>query len=229
MKSVFTLSLIFTFFGAQAQFAFVEDKDGYSNIRDSASGASRIQSRVMNGDIVFCFDLTGDWYNVDYYTKPENGNGYIHQSRLKMIDAFPALAADRKGKDSIVFWGDSLKISVSVTPFVAQNYQLQYKKSDGYRFLSKINHRAFWGTDGAIPTLQYKRISCVWKGREVPVPDSALWDVFNPNLHMTQVRYDRQHQRWFLQATNSDGAGGYEVIWMFEKGEYKRRFVCYGF
>lgn len=229
MKSVFTLLLMFTFFGVCAQFAMVEDKDGYTNVRDSGSTSSRVKSRVMNGDMVFCFDLKGDWYYVDYYAKPENSSGYIHKSRLRMIDSFPVITGSRKGKDSIVFRRDALIISVSIMPFAAKNYQLQYDKSNGNRFLSKINHRRFWGTDGDVPTREYKRITCTWNGREVPVPDSAIWDVFNPNLHMVVVGYDRPHERWFLQSTNSDGAGGYEVIWMFEGGEYKRRFVCYGF
>jgi hypothetical protein len=229
MKSVFTLLLMFTFFGVRAQFAIVEDKDGYSNIRDSSSASSPVQSHVMNGDIVFYFDLKGDWYNVDYYTKGESRNGYIHKSRLKMINVFPAIAASEKGKDSIVFQKDSLIIGIRVEPFVARLYRLHYDTSQGGHFLSEINHHRFWGTDGEIPTHKYRHITCAWKGKEVPIPDSAIWDVFEPNLHMTEVRYDRQHERWFLQSTNSDGAGGYEVIWMFEKGEYKKRFVCYGF
>ena len=46
---------------------------------------------------------------------------------------------------------------------------------------------------------------------------------------MTAVSYDKTHKRWFIRATNSDGAGGYEVIWVFEQGGYKKRFVYYGF
>lgn len=232
MKSIVTILLLFTFFPVRAQFAVVEDKDGYTNIRKDAGTSAAITGKVRSGEIVYCMEKKGEWYNVDYYTKnytkDESKNGFIHQSRVQLIEAFTPVPGAGKSADSIFFRKDALSIGVRVTPFILKNNRIGYKKGDDMRIAEKINGRSFWGTDGAVPDMQYKHISCWWNGKQVPVPDSAINDVFNPNLHNTRVWYDIQHERWFITATNSDGAGGYEVMWMFEQGVYKKRYVFYG-
>jgi hypothetical protein len=49
------------------------------------------------------------------------------------------------------------------------------------------------------------------------------------NYHHTKVHYDKTSDILYIHAMNSDGAGGYVVIWKIEKGGYKERFVSHGF
>lgn len=73
--------MLAAFFPARAQFAVVADNDGFANIREGAGTQSAVKGRVGNGEIVYCMETTGDWYNVDYYTNNDIATGYIHKRR----------------------------------------------------------------------------------------------------------------------------------------------------
>lgn len=229
MKPVLFLLLLFTFSRVNAQFALVEDKDGYVNVRGKAGTAYAVTGKALNGDIVYCMEQEGEWQLVDYYAGKEITSGYIHTSRLVMIDSLSNLKYSRYGKDSLIFRHPSLQVALYCRPFIPKNNKLEYKKTEGFNAIIKINRRTFWGTDGYMPSREYKKITCSWEGKPVIVPDSAFNDLFDPGLHMTQVAYDAPNVRWFITASNSDGGGSYEVIWMFERGVYKRRFIYHGF
>ncbi|MBS0032125.1 SH3 domain-containing protein [Chitinophaga sp. 22321] len=229
MKLFLPVLLLFTFFRVQAQFAVVEDKDGYVNVRRDPGTSAPVIGRIQSGDVVFLTDQKNGWQYVDCYINHKNTTGYIHPSRLKAVDKFTSAHRVVHSADSVFFRLGNLQVGIRETSFVAKKNRIRYRKTEAGRMVDKINDRSFWGTDGYLPASQYQHITCFWEGKEVAVPDSAINDVFNPNLHMTTVLYDKGTKRWYIAATNSDGAGGYEVIWVFEQGEYKQRFVYYGF
>lgn len=226
MKSILSILLVFIFTHTQAQFALVEDKDGYTNIRTKGAISAPVGGRISSGSLVYIQEEGKDWSNVDY---KENASGYIHNSRLRKIANYQEMPLLRAAGDSIVFKNDSLRIVLREAPFMPRREQLTFTTTADARYLSAINKRPFWGTDGGVPTRQYKLITCYWRGRQVSVPDSMINDVFEPNLDLTHVWYDPHHQRWFIEAINSDGAGGYEVAWMFEQGAYKTRYALIAF
>ncbi|WP_343704238.1 SH3 domain-containing protein [Chitinophaga sp.] len=212
-----------------AQFALVEDKDGHVNVRDKPSLSAAITDRVPAGGIVFCMETEGEWYYVDYGTGKQPGSGYIHRSRLKMVQGFPEVPVHKTAGDSLVFQHDSLRLVLRKGPFRQESRRLQYSRNEGFEFVTHIDGRDFWGTDGGVPREEYSAFRPSWKGRPVNMPDSAFNDVFEPNFYHTQLRYDGAGGRWFLEAFNSDGAGGYVVLWMFERNMYKGRQLFYGF
>src|SRR5579859_1987463 len=60
------------------QFALIQDKDGYSNIRRDTGQGGKIMDTLHNGHIVFCLEAAGRWISIDYSRKKymETG-GYI--------------------------------------------------------------------------------------------------------------------------------------------------------
>ncbi|WP_119080526.1 SH3 domain-containing protein [Chitinophaga alhagiae] len=229
MRHLAFLALLCLSLQLHAQFALVEDKDGYVNVRDKPSLSGTVTGRVPSGNIVFCMETAGEWYSVDYGSGKQTGSGYIHRSRLQMVRNFPEIAVQKATEDSIIFRQDSLRLVLGKRLFRQENRQLQYNRSGEYQYLARIDGRDFWGTDGGLPRQEYSVFRLSWKGRPVNMPDSAFNDVFEPNFFHTQLRYDSAGGRCFVEAINSDGAGGYVVIWMFERGVYKTRQVFYGF
>ena len=59
---------------------YIEDPDGYSNIREDKSTSSKIIATVDSGLPIRVLDTTGNWWQV--MTK-DNEIGYIHKSRIK--------------------------------------------------------------------------------------------------------------------------------------------------
>ena len=60
---------------------YIEDSDGYSNIRADKSTSSKILSRIKSGEKIDVLDDTSSWYLIK--TK-EGLKGYVHKSRIKI-------------------------------------------------------------------------------------------------------------------------------------------------
>jgi hypothetical protein len=64
--------------------AIIQDKDGYTNVRNGMSMNSKIIDRIYLGEQFEVFPSTDDnWWLV--YT-PSNIKGYVHNSRIKIIN-----------------------------------------------------------------------------------------------------------------------------------------------
>ena len=88
-----------------------------------------------------------------------------------------------------------------------------------------------------MPIREYKNIEVVVNRKPVAIPKIAYNDLYNPNLDMANsnnysyntIYYDKETDTIYIVASNSDGAGAYEVCWQIEKGIYKGRKITRGF
>ncbi|NIG55479.1 SH3 domain-containing protein [Chitinophaga sp. Cy-1792] len=214
---------------AQMDFAVVADKDGYVNVRQRPGADKPVKDKLYNGDVVFVMGGEGnsDWWEIDYSRKKDdNGNGYVHKSRLKMIAGMPAGKATYKSLDSLVLQLGNIKVVIVRIPFVAARHKLHYSNQ---RQLDRIDGLDFWGTDGGLPQTAYKAITIITGKKEYKLPAAALQSLFNPSLHMVAIHEDAAAERLYVSSYNSDGAGGYTVLWCIEHGKYLFRRAFYGF
>jgi len=59
---------------------YIEDPDGYTNVRMSGNSKAKIITQVKSGSFVDVIEKGGDWWKV----KTDNGKvGYIHKSRIR--------------------------------------------------------------------------------------------------------------------------------------------------
>ncbi|HXB05569.1 MAG TPA: hypothetical protein VNW04_00590 [Puia sp.] len=208
------------------QFALVQDKDGYSNIRKDTGLGSKIIDTLHNGHFVYCLEATGRWVSIDYSRKKymETG-GYIFHDRVKLISDFEKIPRISKGK--YLFGKDSIKVEVTAQPFVKSRYRITYSRQNPGS-IESINGKRVWGTDGELPKTTYKSIVVTWGNREITLPAEATEDLFQPSLFNTAVNYDPKNEILYIHSGNSDGAGFYSVIWKIEKGVYVERHVDFG-
>lgn len=225
--------MAFFVYGSQlcGQFALISDVEGFVNVRSKPEFKNNVIDTLHTNQAVWCFEKVEkmDWYNVDYYKKGNFYNGYIHKSRLKFIADFEKIPAKNETKDQIIFQKDSIKVTISRRNFTAVEHKLLYKSNSGSKYLAEIDNEKFWGTDGGVPRTQYKAITLEFGGRITELPAAALRNLFDPNFNFTEVHYDRKSDNLYLNALNSDGAGGYVVLLIVEKGIYKSRLVTPGF
>ncbi|WP_212002846.1 SH3 domain-containing protein [Chitinophaga sp. HK235] len=229
MKYISGLILMLWAQQACAQMALVQDKDGYTNIRKNAGISQTVIGKVLDGDIVFLLEPEGEWYNIDYYHKGEISGGFIHRSRVKTIDTFEKIPAKEQTDNRAVFQKDSIKVMLTAKPFVLKDNTVQYATQDNVRYVDKINHQPYYGSDGGLPTRQYGSLVIQYGKRNIPVPDSVIRGLYQPNMELTAVNYDRKNDRLYITADNSDGAGHYSLLWLFEHGIYVRRVLFFGF
>lgn len=223
-----SLFLFIMFFCVQIvysqQLAVVMDKDGRVNVRNKDK---QVVDTLPSGEVVCCFEEKDGWVSL-YYTTKEGENQwkyYIHKSRLMSLSCLEKIPLTFNSEDKAILQKDSIVITLVQKDFIPQ--QNKISKENG--FVYKINDRKFWGTDGDIPRTEYKSIKISLEKQNVEIPEAAFDDLYEPPLGYTRANYDRVNDILYLHSMNSDGAGGYIVVWVIKKGEYKKRYVYYDF
>ncbi|NML37615.1 SH3 domain-containing protein [Chitinophaga sp. G-6-1-13] len=230
MKYIGSLMLLLAGMQAQAQFGIIQDKDGYTNVREGAGISRKIADKVANGEIVYTWEKQGEWFDINYRRNGEIQGGFVHNSRIKMIDSFDKIKVRQESTTNMVFQQDSVTVMFTTRPFVEKAHQIGHSKTDdGYPIVDKIDGKQFYGCDGGLPSREYNTFTIQIGNRAVVVPDKAIRDLYQPNPELTTVYYDRKNDRLYIAATNSDGAGSYEVLLQFDRGVYTRRAIFYGF
>lgn len=210
---------------ALAQFAIVKDKDGFVNVRSEASTGSKVSDTIASGRIVYCFEPEKDWVMIDYPKKGYDQSGYVHRSRLFFIDSLPSFRVVQQNDSALrLAWG-TMQISMASQTFSLKGRKFKYEKAENGKFLVAIDNKTPWGTDGNMPRFGYRYITINDGNSRLSIPAAYQSDLFEPNMHMTNAYFDKATQRIYLSALNSDGAGGYAVLWIIEKGKLIHREV----
>jgi hypothetical protein len=230
MKGLFTLFHCILFQIAFGQFGVIDDKDGFVKVRSSPNTSNNVIDTLKNGQIVFCFQAEGEWSPTDYDLSRQNKSGYIHNSRLRLIDEFEKISYDNLTDSFISFKKDSIKLIITKTKFNPKNHDLEYHKGDAskneIRWLEKINGKEIWGTDGNVPQNQYGQITLTVGKEKINLPVDNL---FEPNLDFTTVNIDSSNRTIYISSVNGDGAGGYAVLWIIENGTFDQRITTIPF
>ena len=209
--------LIWICFNATAQqFAIIHDKDGFVNVRQTASVGKNITDTLANDRPVFCFEKEGNWVNVFYVKKGKMQAGYIHQDRIVYLSTFDSIPLVKQSAALAVFQKANRTITIATGKFDSSKSKLTYKKSENSRFLSQIDGKRIWGTDGDVPKRKYLSIQIQNGNEPFVLPNRYLQNLFEPNLHTTNVYVDPKTQTFYIAAWNSDGAGGYVVLWVIK-------------
>ena len=109
---------------------------------------------------------------------------------------------------------DSIRVTITKTTFKRKSRQIQDDKPQGEQtFVKSIDNEFPWGTDGNIPKKEYKAVQFKTGNSTLNFSANTFNDLLEPNLDMTMAYLDRATGKFYIEATNSDGAGGYVVIW----------------
>lgn len=199
-----------------AQTALIKDPNGYCNIRQSASIQSKVLDTLSNDRIIFVFEehAEGNWLPVDYKKGNETISGYVHKSRIAFLTSLSTFKQVTLNDSILKLQLDSFLLSMAKTSFNRKGRQLNFDKQQGYQtFMKYIDNKFPWGTDGNIPQKEYKFIQFKTRSTTLNFPTNWFKDLFEPNLDMTNVYLDKTTGKFYIEAFNSDGAGGYLVIW----------------
>ena len=215
--------------GPFGDYAVVKDKDGYVNIRAKENVKSKIVGTLPNNTLVYTlFDTTDDetgeeiflnWLYVD--------KGYVHKSRLKIINEFPSIGKGKKKEteNSITIAEKGISVTLTRQLFDKTKHKITKKKHKDYEELI-IDGKSAQGAD-FIPEDHYKSIIVTINGKNVSIPKSAYDDLYEVAMYTDNnaVYYDKEEDTIYIIAHNGSGAYAYEVCWQIVKGEYKTRII----
>ncbi len=186
-----------------AQAAVIQDKDGYTNVRKEKSTKSEIVHKLVDNEVFFAvLDTDSNWVSVSFKNKQGKlSNGYMHRSRILPLSRMK----EYKGKD--------FKMSIITRPFDAKAHVI-HKNKEG--MVDLIDGRPVWGTDGGLPNRETTKVKFSLKGRAIAIGKNKYANLFQMNDNYTVYRLG---DHYFIEQTNSDGAGTYLSVWVLnEKG-----------
>ena len=225
------VGLIFIYtcsYAQEFQFGVIEDKEGYVNLRATKELKDNVVDQIKDGVLVGHFGAEGNWIDITYKKNGAKETGYVYHDRVKSIESFKKIKQDIPKENVIVFQSDKVYVKIVKKKFEYQKHSITYFK-EYPTFIEKIDDKEIFGTDGNMPVEEYESIEIEIDSKKILFPKSAYENLFEPNLEATTVNYDRSNIRLFIQAMNSDAAGSYAVIWMFENGVYKSSLTAIPF
>lgn len=230
MKKI-NLTLIFvTIFVTSKLFSqsVIKDKDGFVNVRKEANKQSQLIDTLKNGHLIYDLEREGNWVNIDYFKNNESLSGYIYNDRFKRIDEFKEIKREKISGNEVVLGNDSIKIIVTETKFEPKKHKFTYSK-ENKKAIILIDKKQYYGTDGELPKTEYNEVKVKIKDEIIILPKDATENLYEPSLNNIVVHYDETNKTIYIDSINSDGAGGYVVVWKIKNGKYENRYVFYGF
>lgn len=229
---LFSLCTFFIILHCQAQIddahyvgiiGIVQDIGGYANLRQTAKNSNNIIDKLPNGSVVFTQDTVGNWIKVYYSPNGNIKEGYVYSDRIKLLSTLEKIPIYHLTSNQVVLKKDSVNIVLNTKEFEVKSHQIGYQK--GTKYVETIDKELFFGKDGDLPTREYANITLVRGHTRFNLPIEAFKNLFEPNLDYTSAVYDYKEDSWYLLALNSDGAGGYYIVWQFTNNQYKGRYI----
>lgn len=221
--------MFFASVSASAQFAITTNRS--TDVREAGSPTAAISYRLPAGTPVFAFAEAGGWIPVDFdqdWLKVYGLSGFVKKGDVKLLSEFTPVPYSYSNENKTILKKGGISIILTQTDFDKSHADLEFAQ-DNPTILRRINGNEFYGTDGGMPKKQYGFIEVTAGNDRISIPRSELEDLFEPTLENTQAFYDAKSETLYISSSNSDGAGGYEVLWIIEKRKYKARHVFYGF
>ena len=219
MKNLLPFILLFCSLLANGQVAIIKDKDGFTNVRKKPDGQSEIIHKIYENE-VFWFDYekgvdTFEWVPVNIpkndfslgISEPEYIFGFIHISRLQPLDELKP------------YEGSDFSFEYVIQPFDSTNRIID--RREGSR-VAAVDDRPSWGTDGGFPKTQVKTINITIEGKKLNLNRVFYLDIYECT---NSFKIYKNGDSYIVYQWNSDGAGYYEIAWVFTKKGLQQRLV----
>lgn len=233
-KKIIFLAAFLSFQWSLAQFAKIVDKDGYVNIRKNADAKSDIAGKVNSGEIIYVYDRdenSKNWLMVDYPVKNRDLiSGYVHNSRVRYIESYSRVPSVSVNENKAVLASKNIKVEIIAEPFSYKENKKYFSSSRREIQIGDLyKGKPVWGTDGTIPQTHYKSVTAKIGNNTIEIPAAETENLFNVNTEFTECYFDSENETLYISMVNSDGAGGYAVLFKIEKGKYKGKTVIMPF
>lgn len=195
----------------------VKDPDGNTNLRTAPSLESKIAGKVLSGAPVFVDpEPEAGFHRVFLDSEDDTSDRYMHGSRLRPVNDWKASGPEG---DSGRLRHQRFEATVKGPAFVAAEHEIT-KDPNG---MVRVDGKIPWGEDGGEPDFDLVLAVSI-DGKSVELPAEATENLYNPNLStLVLLTPGDPSEQALLMMANSDGAGGYFVVWSFEKGVYRGR------
>jgi len=196
-------------------YAVINDSDGFTNVHTSANVNSPITGKIYTYHVFTCEVNKTNWWKVLYIARDNSGKsnwieGYIYKTKVSLLLDWKTI----NGKT------EKIKVRVNTSSYLRTKHK--FLKIDNDTYL--IDGKRFWGTDGEIPKTGISSVQISTDNIPIILPENAYDDLYEPGLETLTYTYGPGNTI-YIRMDNSDGAGGYTIIWIIKHNKYYARYI----
>ncbi|MEQ1345725.1 SH3 domain-containing protein [Acinetobacter seifertii] len=222
---VFTSFMIGSTEASYADFGYIQDKDGYVNVRENSSLNSKVTSKLNSNEIVSC--VMDEGTNNFCLVNASNGvTGFVYKNRVNNFSGYTPIKLSQYSKEKAVY--NDKKIIVEVYAKKAILDPKLYKNFKGeYKY---FNDKKFFGTDGSLPDnnfLHLDKINIKEKDNRIEISRAELEQYFFPKDGIDGSKngladfkiYYLNNNIFILNTFNDGGAAAYNIVLNVKNGK----------
>jgi len=222
---VFIILMIEPIETSYADFGFIQDKDGYVNVRGNSSLNSKVISKLNNNEIVSC--IMDEGMNNFCLANASNGvTGFVYKNRINNFSGFTSINISQYSREKAVYSDKNIIVEVYAKkaisdPKLYKNFKGEYKY---------FNDKKFFGTDGSLPDnnfLQLDKIIVKEKDNRIEISRTELEQYFFPKDGIDRGKneladfkiYYLNNNIFILNTFNDGGAAAYNIVLNVKNGK----------
>ncbi|MEQ1086269.1 SH3 domain-containing protein [Acinetobacter seifertii] len=222
---VFTSFMIGSIETSYADFGFIQDKDGYVNVRENSSLTSKVTSKLNNNEIVSC--VMDEGTNNFCLVNASNGvTGFVYKNRINNFSGYTPIKLSQYSKEKTVYNDKNIIVEVYAKKAILDPKLYKTFKGE-YKY---FNDKKFFGTDGSLPDnnfLQLDKIIVKEKDNRIEISRTELEQYFFPKDGVDGGKneladfkiYYLNNNIFILNTFNEIGAAAYNIVLNVKNGK----------
>ncbi len=208
-----------------ADFGFIQDKDGYVNVRGNSSLNSKVMSKLNNNEIVSC--VMDEETNNFCLVNASNGvTGFVYKNRINNFGGYTSIKLSQYSREKAVYSDKNIIVEVYAKKAILDPKLYKTFKGE-YKY---FNNKNFFGTDGSLPDnnfLQLDKIIVKEKDNRIEISRTELEQYFFPKDGVDGGKneladfkiYYLNNNIFILNTFNESGAAAYNIFLNVKNGK----------
>lgn len=175
---VFNTFMIGSTEASYADFGFIQDKDGYVNVRENSSLSSKVTTKLNNNGIVSC--VMDEETNNFCLVNASNGvTGFVYKNRINSFGGYTSIKLSQYSREKAVYSDKNIIVEVYAKKAILDPKLYKTFKGE-YKY---FNNKQFFGTDGSLPNnnfLQLDKIIIKDKDKKIEIGKNDIEQYFFP-------------------------------------------------
>lgn len=222
---VFTSFMIGFIETSYADFGFIQDKDGYVNVRENPSLSSKVTTKLNNNEIVSC--VMDEGINNFCLVNASNGvTGFVYKNRINNFGGYTFIKLSQYSREKVVYSDKNIIVEVYAKKAISDPKLYKTFKGE-YKY---FNDKKFFGTDGSLPDnnfLQLDKIIVKEKDNTIEISRTELEQYFFPKDGVDVGKneladfkiYYLNNNIFILNTFNDGGAAAYNIVLNVKNGK----------
>ncbi|WP_336166731.1 SH3 domain-containing protein [Acinetobacter sp. 161(2023)] len=222
---VFTSFMIGSIEASYADFGFIQDKDGYVNVRGNSSLSSKVTSKLYNNEIVSCA-MDGGTNNFCLVNASNGVTGFVYKNRINNFGGYTSIKLSQYSREKAVYSDKNIIVEVYAKKAILDPKLYKTFKGE-YKY---FNNKKFFGTDGSLPDnnfLQLDKIIVKEKDNRIEISRTELEQYFFPKDGVDGGKneladfkiYYLNNNIFILNTFNESGAAAYNIVLNVKNGK----------